>query len=625
MMSDESAIRIDKSLGRSDRRQFMASLAALTAVGPAICLRADESTVLYPELSNVPNAFRMVLIADTQVGPTDARGVVPATSNRKMSQIVDEINLMAPLPAFVVFDGDQVENVEKRKVDNFIDRAKPLKPLSILIHGNHDGVYPYAEFQAMQKEMNGTEGIYFSWDVGSWHFATVPTNIPHDDYARDVLDWLESDLLAHRDRPTMLFLHYHMMPQGLSQLEWYTYERSFRLRCYDLFEKVGNVRYVIGGHVHNGIQTSLKTSWSYRGTNYMVAPTCTASRNFGEDFPPFVGGLAQNDEDAGGGYYLTLDFNGPEVQIRGRLVGVHEDYAFPPHFKEYVDQDPLWLGDISLLPIHASIQNGTFDDKRNGWQTPFRYRADNEPGFVADPQTPEGSTASAIYLACREKGQHWARDEEVEIYQRLQVPPPDRTNLSFRFMPAGITKSGGGYVRLSLFRQRSLVMTILIDWLEGKKDRNTRMGINSLYTATGKRGIPDSFIQLGKLRQAMFWTLDAPAEHWHQVDIDLPRAINASLERKDAWESLAVDEMLLSAGVWCLEDRGSRSAVWFDDFAWTSSPQSPIQLDGQPLPMDERVFVTNFGRETWQGRQQEKAKRRKGISYQVNDSSRMPS
>ncbi len=372
------------------RREFLQGMALLStsALLPAATGKGAEPS-LFPSLDAVGNQFRIALIADTQVGPADAKGVVPATSQRKMSMIVDEINAMSPAPAFVLFNGDQVENVEKPKVDNFLARAQKLKPLSILVHGNHDGVHPYAEFQAMQKTLNGTDGIYFSWNTGDWHFAAIPTNIPSDEYGKEVLDWLEQDLFAHRDRPTIVFPHYHLMPQGLSQLEWYTYDRPFRLRCYDIFRRAGNVRYAIGGHVHNGIQTSLKTAWTYQGTHYLVAPTCTASRNFGEDFPQFSLGLPQGPHDSGGGYYLLLDFDGKEVTLRGRLVGVKEEFLFPPKFKEYVDQEPLWLADLTALPVNPALVNGSFNDGLARWNQPYRYVADQDPGFITKPIHPK--------------------------------------------------------------------------------------------------------------------------------------------------------------------------------------------------------------------------------------------
>jgi hypothetical protein len=342
----------------------------------------------------------------------------------------------------------------------------------------------------------------------------------------------------------------------------------------------------------------------------MVAPTCTASRNFGEDFPPFAAGLAQGPHDAGGGYYLLLDFDDDQVTIQGRLVGVNEGFTFPSRFQEYIDQEPLWLADLSALPIEPTLANGSFNGGMQGWHRPFRYTADQSPGFLTRPEQIDGATEQAVYLACREKGQHWARDEETEIYQRTHPPTDHRTSLGFRFR-AGEMSGGGAYFRVCLFRQRELVLTLLVDWLQGRKDRNTRLGINSLYTATGKRGIPDAFIRLGETKQALFWTLTPSIGRWHRVSMDLPTLINTALGRPEAWKELAVDELLLAAGVWCLEDPGSHAEVWFDDLQWQEPSAQGIHFDDQALPIDDQVFVTDFGRETFDERLRERKKRSK--------------
>jgi hypothetical protein len=57
--------------------------------------------------------------------------------------------------------------------------------------------------------------------------------------------------------------------------------------------------------------------------------------------------------------------------------------------------------------------------------------------------------------------------------------------------------------------------------------------------------------------------------------------------------------MLIGVGVWCLEDTGSRSEAWFDDLAFGADVPAPgapaVTLDDRALPLDERVFATEFG------------------------------
>ena len=130
--------------------------------------------VVFPGLEKVGEKYSFVVIADPQVNRIAWANAIYQTSQRKLSMTVDEINAMSPLPAFVLFDGDLVSQVTIAKrgpeqMENFVSRVKPLKPTTILVHGNHDGHEPWTEFKQMQKAVNGTEVVWFSWDVGKWH------------------------------------------------------------------------------------------------------------------------------------------------------------------------------------------------------------------------------------------------------------------------------------------------------------------------------------------------------------------------------------------------------------------------------------------------------------------------
>ena len=87
---------------------------------------------------------------------------------------------------------------------------------------------------------------------------------------REPVAWLDADLDASRDRPTMVFLHYPLLPVGLSQCEYYTLPMPFQRALIETFARHGQVRHVISGHVHAGIRSSIKCSWTWRGTNYIV-------------------------------------------------------------------------------------------------------------------------------------------------------------------------------------------------------------------------------------------------------------------------------------------------------------------------------------------------------------------
>jgi len=146
---------------------------------------ASPGVRLFPELEDVGNKYSFAVIADPQVLTADTKHAIYQTTQRKLSMIVDEINQMSPQPAFVLVNGDLVGQVSPKRrgpeqVENFISRVVPLEPTTILVHGNHDGHEPWTEFKQMQKAVNGTEAVWFSWDVGQWHYIGIPCYLDTD-------------------------------------------------------------------------------------------------------------------------------------------------------------------------------------------------------------------------------------------------------------------------------------------------------------------------------------------------------------------------------------------------------------------------------------------------------------
>ena len=200
---------------------------------------AGPGTQLFPKLEYVGDKYSFAIIADPQVLTADTTNVIYQTTQRKLSMIVDEINLMSPQPAFVLVNGDLVGQVTPKRrgpeqIENFISRVIPLEPTTLLVHGNHDGHEPWTEFKQMQKAVNGTEAVWFSWDVGKWHYIGIPCYLDTDESQRKFFDWLAHDLEMNKTRPTMLFVHWHLLPGYRTNHEWYTFTKPIRSRILEL-------------------------------------------------------------------------------------------------------------------------------------------------------------------------------------------------------------------------------------------------------------------------------------------------------------------------------------------------------------------------------------------------------
>ncbi len=566
----------------------------------------ERHSNIFPELKRFGDRFNFTLVADPQLNSNTTIGTVGGTSAVRYSEMIEEMNNMSPRPAFAALDGDLVGNPEyQSQWDNFTSRTQNMNFLPILIYGNHDGnnnTGGYDKFQSVQNIINGTNEFMFSFDCGKWHFVTIPCDVDWD-FEEDVLTWLDADLRQNRNKPVMLFQHEHLVPQGLTQLEWYTYRKPFRKKIMDTLARYGNVKYSICGHVHNGIQTSVKTAWTWKGINFITAPTCTASRPFGEDYDEYSAGLDQGNGDTGGGYYMVFEVDGENITLKARLANTPEVYTYDKKFREYNDDDFLWRHFLSDYVPSPSLVNGSFENGLDGWFMQHRYVMDEDPMFywkVSSDKSSDGS--KALHFRVHEAGQNWANDEFLVAHQWLANPqyPVFDINYLVDNEPVG----GGGFVRITCFNGDTFKNVFMVDWggIAQEKAGARNISRNYLYEIdtyngmSGTRGAADGLADMGDAQEAMFWTVPyEPFDSWHSLRLNLRQAWD-DMFGSGAWNSLGIDRIYFTIGNWTLPDPGSRNDTWFDGIAMKPEETGDItSLDGTPLTIDNNVFHTDFG------------------------------
>lgn len=155
-------------------------------------LRSESRS--FRDLARVSDRYTFAIIADPQLMERDAASLVAKTSAQKFSQIIEELNAVRPKIPFVILNGDLVQRMIPSHWQNFLERIQKLKPLPVLVHGNHDGRSPYREFQRLQQQFNGSSDVMFSFDCGVWHFVALPCNINNQKDEAEMLRWLGQDL-----------------------------------------------------------------------------------------------------------------------------------------------------------------------------------------------------------------------------------------------------------------------------------------------------------------------------------------------------------------------------------------------------------------------------------------------
>jgi hypothetical protein len=553
----------------STRRQFFG--AAL--VGQvANRLASATPAPLFPQLANCGDDFRFIINADPHVNREKR---APHLHNLALEAFVKEVNGMNPQPAFVLFNGDIFEReFFPETTDSTVRIVKDLKTLPIAVTGNHDCRDFDVDriFRPVQKAFNGTTGDTFSFDAGRWHFVAMPTRelILTREKQQAFLTWLDQDLAANRARPTIAFMHYHLLPVGTSQMEYYSYSIDYKNRLAETLARYGNVNYVFSGHVHAGIEPSVKTAWRYQDVNFVVAPSPVKPRPFGEDYADFT---------LDGGYYLIVEIKGAEARLLGHQTGRAGEHVYPSTFRECQKAaDPRCFTAAWDLPANPCLENGGFDKALSGWQTPCRYISDRDPGYVWN-STGDGTA----HLAVHEKGQGWAVGEFTELYQVIQIPRGAAPALEARYKPAAAT-GGGGYLWVAGFKGKQAQCMMLFHW--GPKMNVTHPLRRTIgYLLAAGQGDEGAGMQaLTRRNQALFFPLPSEPDQWHRVKIGLADAMDQAAGAPGAFKKLGVDRMIVALGVWCSIPAGSKSEAWFDDIdVRFDAPAGQMTIDGHPF------------------------------------------
>lgn len=511
----------------------------------------------------------------------------PDITYRKYYQTIQAINRRNA--AFVVVNGDLVATPhEPAQYRNFVRLTRLFTAPVALVLGNHDGHTPFTEFYNAQRQLSGYQNLYYSFDVGQWHYVSIPVfptsggiDIP------TFLQWLDADLAANAARPTMVFTHYHFLPQGLTQLEYYAQNPvSFRNLILDTVLKYGNVKFWFAGHVHNGIQASVKLQWEYRGCRFITVPTTVRPRNFGEEYPAFERGIQE------GGYYLNIDVQGTTATVNGKRAGQPDTLRYPDVGTSFdPSMEPRWFARIPDFEPQP-FTNGTFEGGLAGWNKVWRYRTDGAPGFFVGPSELRRSEgARSVKVTVRAKPGDWNFDEMMEIYQVVGVTPGTAPQLALAYNIASLPQVGGGFLRVHGFKNNTLVSTHLFYFgHDGNDPQMAHTGKIFCMTGDGDCTSLTGFREQIRQRKVMFWRIPSDQDQWHRMQVNLK-----DLHQRALGSAYDVDKVFIGVGVWVGKTEGAETQTFFDNVRFSQvTGATPSQVDGVPLRVDAGVFTPRF-------------------------------
>jgi 3',5'-cyclic-AMP phosphodiesterase len=164
-------------------------------------------------------------------------------------------------PAFVVTVGDTIQGLADATADaewHQVERIlAPYKRWPLyLTPGNHD---IWSELSEKLYTKYSGHAVHYSFDHEQAHFSVLD-NSRTEVFSANELEWLESDLQAHRQQPLKFVISHR--PSWIVEILL----KNPKSAIHQLAKKYG-VQYVISGHIHQMLHANLE------GVEYLSMPS----------------------------------------------------------------------------------------------------------------------------------------------------------------------------------------------------------------------------------------------------------------------------------------------------------------------------------------------------------------
>jgi Icc protein len=180
-----------------------------------------------------------------RVGPGDAG------SAEALAAAVRAVSEVEPLPGALLLTGDLTDHASAAEYERVAELIEPLTMPIHLLAGNHD------EADAMRAHLGAPgdtgEPLQYTADLGGLRLVACDTTIAgRDDGAlgSERLAWIEAQLAADADAPTILAMHHPPLRMGVPVIDELGLAAADRAAVGDLVARHPQVARIVAGHVH---------------------------------------------------------------------------------------------------------------------------------------------------------------------------------------------------------------------------------------------------------------------------------------------------------------------------------------------------------------------------------------
>ncbi len=209
--------------------------------------------------------YAIAQLSDTHIGgPNDGSG-------ERLSAAVDEINAMTRPPDLVLATGDLTHNGTPAEWAEFRERLDRCAVPWVAISGNHDR--PIAELAGHR-----------SMEAGPLRLVLLDTS--NDEFTDGDAEWLDAELGAWPDAPTVIAVHHPPFETGIWWMDCVGLRGAERLEA--VVRRHTQVLKVLSGHVHRLIQSNWDgcSLWVCPSTSVTVAGDIDPSHQPAETAEP---------------------------------------------------------------------------------------------------------------------------------------------------------------------------------------------------------------------------------------------------------------------------------------------------------------------------------------------------
>jgi Icc protein len=203
---------------------------------------------------SVPKPTLLVQLSDLHIGGNE-NGMDPIP---RLDAVIEAVRALPNRPDAVLVSGDLTDDGAE---EGYRLAREMLARLEVPLHvipGNHD------DRARLRKVFDlpgtGDEPINYSVEVGSLRLVAFDSIVPGQDpgdFPPEQLRWLDQELAATPEAPTLLALHHTPLTTGVPEWDAINLPASQRQALAEVVARHPQLRVIVGGHLHRVVLSSL--------------------------------------------------------------------------------------------------------------------------------------------------------------------------------------------------------------------------------------------------------------------------------------------------------------------------------------------------------------------------------